>query len=287
VNAVSSKHNFIVQEVSSMVNPKNNSIMFLTSKNLKEAVGLDECENCLVFVPIEYQAPEKYYKKHCIIESRNPRLDYALLVNELISVEKKEEYLLRDGSFISREVRIGENVTISPFCVITGRVNIGDNTVIKSGVKINGPVDIGTNCIIRENSTIGIDGFAFVGDEHNKIRFPFLGSIVIKDNVEVGALCNIEKAIADQTILSEGVKLDSLSFIGHDVHVGRGSLIVSSLLAGHVEVGADSFLGFGSVVKQRIKIGNRATVGAGAVVVKEVSDMSVVAGNPATPLKEK
>lgn len=287
VHTINNNYDFIVKKVSSMVNPKDNSIMFLTPKNLHESGGLGHCANCLVFVPEKYEIPEKYYDKHCIVVSKNPRFDYAILVNKLIGGPKKEDYIFREGSYISAETQIGKNVVLHPFCTITGKVNIGDNTEIRSGVKINGPVDIGSNCIIRENSTIGVDGFAFVEDEqNNKVRFPFLGSVSIKNNVEVGALCNIEKAIADQTIISDGVKLDSMSFIGHDVYVGKKSLIVSSLLAGHVEVGEGTFLGFGSVVKQRIKIGNSVTVGAGAVVVKHTPDMSVVVGNPAKPLKK-
>lgn len=289
VNTISKTHDFCVYTVSSMINPKNNSIMFLTPKNLDEVEGLDLCENCLVFIPVDYEIQNKYSDKHCIIKSENPRLAYAELVTELIGIKNDliddSEFDFINGSYISKKAIIGENVIVYPFCVIKGNVTIGNNTIIKSGVKITGDVIIGENCIIRENTTIGTDGFAFVDDEDgNKFRFPFLGSIEIGNNVEIGALCNIEKAIVDTTVLSDYVKLDSFAFIGHDVKVGRNSLIIASVLAGHVEVGEKSFVGLYSTIKQRVKIGNHVMIGAGSVVTKHIPDSMTVVGNPAKEL---
>jgi UDP-3-O-[3-hydroxymyristoyl] glucosamine N-acyltransferase len=291
VNSLCKDHNFFVWGVSSMNNPHDNTIMFLTMKNLDEAEAIEQCKYCLIFIPEECHEYFMKNESHCFIKSDDSRRDYAMLVSSLIEENESkmnEEIFEKDGSYFSKKVKLEENVVIEPFCFINGEVTIKKNTVIKSGVKINGEVTIGENCIIRENSTIGTEGFSFVDDKNgNKIRFPFLGSVSIGENVEVGALCNIERAIADSTILQDYTKLDSMTFIGHDVTVGKNSLIVSSLLAGHVSVGNNSFVGFGSVVKQRIRIGKHAVIGAGAVVTKNIQDYMTVAGNPARELIRK
>lgn len=284
VNEIDNSHNFVVNRVSSMVNPKDNSIMFLTKKNLEESTGIAKCNNCIIFVPLDFEINEMYRKRHCIIISENPRLEYALLVNSIIEKSQpvSTPFQIKDGIYKSSDVQYGDNVTIEPFCFINGDVKIGDNTVIKSGVKINGNVRIGKNCIIRENTVIGTAGFGFVKDAlGNQIRFPFLGSIRIGDNVEIGALCNIENAIADETIIDDYVKLDSMTFVGHDVAIGENSIIVAPKLAGHVVIGKDVFVGFGSTIKQRVIVGDGSQIGLGAAVVNDVPAGKTVAGNPA------
>lgn len=288
VSQIDNRHSFIVNCVSSMVNPKNNSIMFLTRKNINESIGMIKCENCLVFVPEDVGIDPECQKRHCIQLSSNPRLDYARLVNSLINANKsKSNYKLIRGSYFAENIQLGTNVVIEPLCLIDGDVEIGDNTIIKTGVKIRGKVKIGHNCIVRENTVIGTTGFSFVKDENgNNIRFPFLGGIRIGDNVEIGALCNIENAIADETIISDDVKLDSMTVVGHDVVIGEKSVVVAPKLAGHVIIGKNVFVGFNSTIKQRIIVDDDAQIGLGAVVVKNVPKGATVAGNPARVLKK-
>lgn len=286
VSDIDERYDFKVFGVSSMLNPKDNSIMFLTPKNLDEATGITKCNNCLIFVPRQSLAGYDYKEfNHCVIASDNPRLDYSRLVNSIM--EKAEQgnvakYDVINGSYISKDVQIGINVMIDPFCVIDGNVSIGNNTIIKSGVRISGPVDIGCNCIIRENSMIGSEGFGFVKDKQkDNVRFPFMGSVEIKDNVEIGVLCNIAKAVADKTIVEEGVKLDAFTFIAHDAFIGRNSLLVGAKIGGHVTIGQNVWVGFNATIKQRIIVGDSALIGSGASVVKNIPAGVIVAGNPA------
>jgi UDP-3-O-[3-hydroxymyristoyl] glucosamine N-acyltransferase LpxD len=288
VMEINSNYDFVVNRVSSLVNPHDNSIMFLTNKNLEESTSISKCSNCLIFVPNDFKGEEEYLEKHCIVVSGNPRLDYALLVNSLLKNRMfSSDFDIKGGSYIGANVSIGSNVVIESFCFIHGDVVIGDNAVIKSGVKINGKVVIGKNCIIRENTVIGTAGFGFVKDDYgNYIRFPFLGGIRIGDNVEIGALCNIENAIADETIIGNYTKLDSMTFVGHDVSIGENSLIIAPKLAGHVVIGKDAFIGFGSTIRQRVTIGDGAQIGLGAAVVKDVPAGETVVGNPAKPINK-
>lgn len=284
ISQIDRRYEFRVNHVSSMINPKDNTIMFITSKNLDEAGGINNCQNCLIFVPHDLEVKNEWQNKHCIKVVSDPRVEYTMLVNDILekneTVEQSYEYI--NGSYISKDAQIGRNVVIEPLCKIDSPVVIGDNTVIKSGVKINGKVSIGQNCIIRENSVIGTEGFGFVKDrEGNNIRFPFLGNVLIGDKVEVGALCNIANAIADATIIETNVKLDAFTFIAHDAHIGPNSLLVGAHIGGHASVGSKVFVGFNSVIKQRKKVESNSYIGMGAIVVKDVSAGTTVAGNPA------
>ena len=272
---------FEVYGVSSMVNPKDHTIMFLTPKNLDEATGIKKCHNCLIFVPSDY---EQYSdcNGHCIIKTDNPRRAYAKLVSELVSSEEKMEYEFKEGSWISPEAKIGSNVSIGPGCYIGAGVTIGDDCILYPGVKIHGPVTIGKRVIIRDNTVIGTQGFGFVEDENGeRMRVPFLGDIIIEEDVEIGALCNIARGMVDTTMVRRSVKIDAMTFIAHDVYIDENTLLIGNRLAGHVNVGKNCYLGLGAMAKPRIKIGNGSKVGLGAAVVKNVGNGSTVAGVPA------
>ena len=274
-------YHFEVYGVSSMVKPKDHTIMFLTPKNLDEAIGIEKCKECLIFVPEDFWLYDGK-NGHCIIKCPNPRKSYAELVNSLISSEDNAKVYERKGSWISDQAIIGERTIIDPGCYIGSKVVIGENCHIYPGVRLHGPVIMGNNVIVRDNSLIGTLGFGFVnGEEKEKIRFPFLGSVIIKDDVEIGALCNIEKGIIDETVLDRGVKIDVGTIIGHDSFVGKNTLIVCARIAGHVQIGENCFIGMGANVKPRVKMGNGCTVGVGAAVVKNVKSDATVVGVPA------
>jgi len=277
---------FHVYGVSSMVNPKDHTILFLTAKNLDEADGIQRCRNCLIFIPHEYQG-DFDVNGHVFVRSDNPRRDYAMLLGRLVSEEdfKDAEYV--NGSWISPAAVIGEHTVIGPGCYIGRFAEIGDDCVLYPGVRLHGRVKIGDRVIIRDNTVIGTQGFGFVDDEEgNKIRVPFLGNVVIEDDVEIGALCNIETAVADSTVIKHHVKIDSMSMIEHDGYIGENTLLVGVKLAGHVHIGQKCFVGLGAAVRQRIRIGEHCTIGAGSVVVKHVADHTTVAGVPAKAIRK-
>ena len=284
VRDICENYDFEVNGVSSLIHPKDNTIMFLTAKNLDEAVGIERCWHCLIFVPKGYN---KYSGKngHCIIETERPRERYAELVNMLVDEEEKyhmELYNKVDNSYISKNADIGKRTIIGPDCVIGQDVSIGNDCIIYSGVKIYGPTRIGNGVVIRDNTVIGTQGFGmFINQRGERERFPFLGEVIIRDNVEIGALCNIERAVADATIIDDRVKMASLTSVEHDVYIGQDSVIVSAKIAGFVELGKSCFVGLGSHIKQRIHVGDFVTIGAGAVVINNIPMQMTVAGVPA------
>jgi len=112
--------------------------------------------------------------------------------------------------------------------------------------------------------------------------------VVIKEDVEIGRSTNIDRGSWRNTVIGNGTKIDSLVHVGHNVIIGKHCLLVSgSTIGGSSEIGDYSYIGMNVVVKQHIKIGKHVIIGAGAVVLNDVQDYEIIAGNPAESIKNK
>lgn len=181
------------------------------------------------------------------------------------------------------------NVIVGKNCVIEDNVFIGDGTKIEHNVVLHSGTYIGEGCIIRSGSIIGGEGYGFSKEEDGTlVRELFLGDVIIGNNVEIGYGCAIVRGVINDTIISDGAKLDNLVHIAHDCNIGRNATITAGVsLCGHVSIGENSRLAPNSTVKQRIHIGKDCTIGLGAVVLKDVPDGDVMMGNPALSLTRK
>ena len=162
----------------------------------------------------------------------NARLYFANALKNIInSKDNKRKYKNHEkGYVIGENVHIGENCLIEPFVFIDHDVIIGDNVTIKSGVKIRKNVVIEDNVTIGENSVIGTQGFGIEKDEANmNIRIPHIGGVLIKENVEVGALTSIVSGTISPTIVEKNVFIDDLNHIAHNCYIGEGTLSTAAV----------------------------------------------------------
>ncbi len=185
--------------------------------------------------------------------------------------------------------RIGDGVAIGPFVVVGQNAEIGADTEIRNNVTIGRNVKIGRRCLIKSNTVIGEEGFGIVPDEDgNNYRIPHLGSVVIGDNVEIGALNTVCSGTIDPTTVGDFVKTDDHVHIGHNVIIGRNAVITAcSEISGSVTVGEDVWLGPNCSIMNGIEIGASAFIGLGAVVSKSVGPRSVMGGHRAVKLRER
>ena len=132
-------------------------------------------------------------------------------------------------------------------------------------------------------------GFGFMRDKSGKLkRNEHDYEIKLGRNVEIGRLTNIDKGSWRDTIIGNGTKIDSLVHIGHNAIVGKHCLLVAgSNIGGSAEIGEYSYIGMNAVIKQHIKIGKHVIIGAGAIVINDVADYEIMAGNPAKSIKSK
>jgi UDP-3-O-[3-hydroxymyristoyl] glucosamine N-acyltransferase len=205
---------------------------------------------------------------------------------------------------IDPTAKIGERASIQPYAVIEAGVSIGDGTVIGAGtyvghhtaigpdsliyprVSIRERIRIGARAIIHPGAVIGADGFGFerVGERYQKI--PQMGIVQIDDDVEIGANTTIDRARFGRTWIQQGVKLDNLVHIAHNVVVGENTVIAAQTgISGSVRIGKRVVMAGQVGAVGHIEIGDDALFGAKSGISKSVSGGSYW-GSPAAPLWE-
>jgi UDP-3-O-[3-hydroxymyristoyl] glucosamine N-acyltransferase len=212
---------------------------------------------------------------------------------------------ISDLAFIHATATLGKDVGVGPFAIIEEGAVIGDRASIGAGVYVGpgaavGPdsiiyphvslrerVRVGARCIIHLGAVIGSDGFGFAtaNDVHHKI--PQVGTVVVEDDVEIGANCAIDRGTMGETRIGRGSKLDNLIQIAHNVHIGEGTLIAAQTgIAGSTRVGKYCVFAGQVGVVPHITIGDRAILAAQAGIAKSVPPGETYFGYPARPIRE-
>lgn len=202
-------------------------------------------------------------------------------------------------------VTIGEGASIWPFVTLDDRVKIGPGTTLYPGVFVGEGSVIGKDCVIHTNVTIregvtlgnrviihagtviGSDGFGYVqeGGRHHKI--PQVGTVVIEDDVELGANVTVDRATFGQTIIRRGTKVDNLVQIAHNVEIGEHNILVSQVgIAGSSKTGHHVIVGGQAGISDHVTIGDLAMIAARSGLNRDVAAKDVVAGAPAQPRLE-
>ena len=189
--------------------------------------------------------------------------------------------VIKDGT------KIGDNTRIFSHVYVGYNVLIGENCIIYPGVKIYDNVKIGNNCIIHSNCVIGSDGFGYFEIDGKREKIPQVGKVIIGDHVEIGAGTTIDRSTLGETIIGNGVKIDNLVQIGHNVVIGAGSVIVAQTgIAGSVKIGKNVILAGQVGVADHLTIGDGAIVLAKSGVSKSVPPGKVFSGTPARERKK-
>ncbi len=271
-------------------------ISFLANKKYKKY--LTSTQASAVIVP-----PDIEGLKIAVIRVTNPYLAYA----RLAQLFYKWPYPFKgvsEKAFVAPSATIGKGVTIYPFAYIDEEAKIGDETIIFPGVYVGPRVKIGqksiiyanvsilSGCVIGERviihsgAVIGSDGFGFATDDKGRhLKIPQMGTVVIEDEVEIGANTAIDRAALGETRIKRGTKVDNLVQIGHNVEVGENSILVAQVgIAGSTKIGNNVVLAGQVGVVGHIQIGNYVQVGAKTGVPKSLPEGARVAsGVPAMP----
>ena len=199
-----------------------------------------------------------------------------------------EKVSLKSNVVIECDVKIGSNVTIGANSYIGEKVVIGNHTVIAPNVSILDNSRIGNNVIIQSGTVIGSDGFGYETINNSHYKIPHLGSVIIGDNVEVGANCCIDRGAIKNTIIKDGAKLDNLIQIAHNVEIGSNTLIAGAVaIAGSAIIGNNVKIAGQVGIVDHIAIGDNAIIGARSCVLKSVPKDSFYSGCPAIEHKKQ
>ncbi len=188
---------------------------------------------------------------------------------------------------IGDRVRLGDRVTIMPGCYLGDDVEIGAGTLLYPNVTILERCQVGERCIIHSGTVIGADGFGFVPTPDGNVKIPQLGTVVIEDEVEIGANCTIDRGALGETRVGRGVKIDNLVQLGHNVSVGDHSLLVAQAgVSGSTKLGRHVIMAGQSGLVGHIELGDGVRVGAQAGVTHSLPAGQDVTGSPALPQME-
>ena len=216
-----------------------------------------------------------------LIISKDPFSDYMSLVKKFRPFESCSD-------LISKTAEIGKGTILQPGVFIGNNVKIGKNCIIHSNVSIYDFCEIEDNVIIHANSVIGADAFYFQRRKQGYKKFESCGRVLLKNNVEVGALCSIDKGVSGDTIIDEGTKLDNHCQIGHDTYIGKNCLIGShAAIAGVTKIEDDVILWGRVAVDKDLVIGKGAVVLGTSGVDKSIEGGKTYFGVPAEEARKK
>jgi UDP-3-O-[3-hydroxymyristoyl] glucosamine N-acyltransferase len=192
-------------------------------------------------------------------------------------------------AYIGHNCTIGNHVRIYPQAYIGDNVQIGDYTVVHSGVKVYSGSIIGKNCILHAGVVIGSDGFGFAPQPDGSYKpIPQVGNVILHDNVSIGANTVIDCATLGSTIIREGVKLDNLIQIAHNVEIGKNTVIAAQTgVSGSTKIGENCVVGGQVGFVGHIRIADKTSVGAQSGIGKSITKPgTAVQGSPAFDYKE-
>ena len=129
-------------------------------------------------------------------------------------------------------VRVAGAAVVGPGCVLEGEVEVGDAAILVANVTLCYRVRIGKRALVHPGAVIGADGFGIANDDGVWIKVPQMGGVVIGDDVEIGANTTVDRGALDDTFIEDGVKLDNLVQIGHNVHIGSHTAVAACVAIG-------------------------------------------------------
>ncbi len=233
----------------------------------------------------------------------NPQYGFALAL-EALYPRSESPAGISESAFIGDNVSIGDRVSIHPLASISSSSSIGngvtvssgthigegavigDNTFLYPNVTVREKVRIGDNVIVHSGTVIGADGFGYVYEHGRHYKIPQVGSVIIEDDVEVGANVCIDRGTVGDTLIGSGTRIDNLVQIAHNVKIGKNCIIVAQAgISGSVEIGDGVILAGQVGVKDHVRIGNGAIIGAQSGVGNNIPEHGVYSGSPAIPHK--
>jgi UDP-3-O-[3-hydroxymyristoyl] glucosamine N-acyltransferase len=292
-----------VQTYSKIEEGFTGSISFLA--NPKYEAYLYDTQASVVIVGRNFEPKQTYSTTLILVD--NPYLAFTTLLDQYKKLTQATKIgfeqphfidpstIIGSNCYIGAFVYIGKNCQIGNHCKIWPQVYIGDgvtignNADIQPGVKIYANTKIGENCVIKANAVVGSEGFGFALQENGTYKnIPQLGNVIIGNNVNIGANTTIDCATMGATTIANGVKLDNLIQIAHNVEIGNNSVLVAqSGVAGSAKIGEDCIIGGQAAIVGHINLANGTKVGGQSGVTKTIKKPNTaVNGTPAHDYNE-
>lgn len=250
--------------LSPLISAGPGDLSFLSSPQYRSQ--LHESRASCVIVAHE-QLNEALQRGACIVAD-NPYVYWARVTQKWRALQARPDmHAVHPTAFIHPTAQVHPDAVIGPFCLVEARAVIGANTWLKSRVTISEDCVVGDDCILHSGVVIGADGFGFALENHEWLKIEQLGAVLIGNHVEIGANTCVDRGAIEDTVIEDGVKLDNLIQIGHNVHVGSHTAMAGCVgVAGSTRIGAHCTVGGGAVILGHLVIADHVHVSAASVV---------------------
>lgn len=207
----------------------------------------------------------------CIVAD-NPYLYFARLTQWWRAREAPHAAAaIHPSAFVDPSAVVAQGVSIGPFAVVEACARIGAGTRIGPHVTVGQACSVGERCILHAGVVIGADGFGFALHEGQWVKIEQLGAVRIGNDVEIGANSCVDRGALDDTVIEDGVKLDNLVQIGHNVHVGAHTAMAGCAgVAGSARIGRRCTVGGGAVVLGHLTLADDVHISAASVVTRSI-----------------
>jgi len=256
-----------------------------------------EVQSTLILVDDAYQSLAKLLTM--VDQAKPTKTGISPLAYISTTAEVGENAYIAPFVYIGEHVAIGKNTSLHPHSCVEDGAKLGDNVTLFSGVKVYYNCVIGNNCTLHSGSVIGSDGFGFAPSEDGSYKkIPQMGNVVLEDNIEIGANSVVDRATLGSTIIRQGVKIDNLVQIAHNVEVGMNTVIAAQTgisgstklgkqcilagqvgIAGHLHIADGTIFGAQTGVPNNVKKPNQTLQGYPAIPVMSFHRSSVVYKN--------
>ena len=268
-----------------LANPKYTKYIYTTAASIV-LVGNDfkaegEIAATLVRVADPYQAFASLLTLYQSMMPQKSGIDAKASISD--SATLGEDCYVGDFAYLGDNVIIGHQTKIYPQVYLGDNVTVGDRSILYPGVKVYADCRIGSDCIIHSGTVIGSDGFGFAPTDGSYQKIPQLGNVVIEDNVEIGSNVSIDRATMGSTLIKEGVKLDNLIQVAHNVVIGKDTVMAAQVgISGSTKIGDRCMFGGQVGIAGHLTIANEVKIGAQAGLGVNVEEEGVTFwGSPA------
>ena len=234
----------------------------------------DEVKPVIIRVENAYLALAQllsYYEK--MLTPPKTGVEKGCFIDDSAEVSEEETYI-GAFSYIGKHVKIAKGVKVYPNTYIGDHVSIGEGSVLHPGVKIYHHCEVGRYCILHAGAVIGSDGFGYAQEQDGTFKnIPQVGKVILHDCVDIGANSTVDRGSVGDTVISEGVKLDNLVQIAHNVFIGKHSAMAGqSGVAGSTKLGNHVVVGGQTAISGHLNITNKVQIGGGTNVIKDAKE---------------
>jgi UDP-3-O-[3-hydroxymyristoyl] glucosamine N-acyltransferase len=274
-----------------LANPKYTQYIYSTKASIvivnKDFTPEHEVAATLIRVDSAYQGFAKLLELYNQIKFNKTGISQQAFISRSAIIGKN--VYIGEFAFIGENAEIGNNVKIYPQVYIGDNSKIGDNTILYPGVKIYSDIFVGKDCTFHSGVIIGADGFGFAPkSENNYMKVAQIGTVVIEDEVEIGANTTIDRATLGSTIIHKGVKLDNLIQIAHNVEIGENTVIIAQTgIAGSTKIGKNCMIGGQVGIIGHLKIADNVKIAAQSGIGSNIDEEGgTYQGSPAYKIRE-